>query len=422
MMEEVVELGHRHRAPPSTGYTVAGKTGTAQIPDPSHLGYIPGAYVGTFAGFAPAENPVLSAIVVLDHPTPIYGGTVAAPVFSPIMAYALHRYGIPTTPAAHHLGLELGRRRHRSHRRAGRSDPEDRRWIRIVVPHGTAPAGRARRTSPRADDRLIHDVDVIGRARRPAVHRGPAVDFDSRRVGPGRCSAAFPATHTDGHRHAAEAVAGGAVALCASASLDLDVTQVRVAAGQVRPAMAQVAATFFGHPSRALTMVGVTGTNGKTTVTHLVAVDPRASRARPPGSSARSTGPAPPRRPRSPGPAGRACARRRGRRARGHGGVLPRAGPAPGRRHRLRRGRLHQPEPRPPRPPRHHGGVLRRQGLAVRPRSEPGWRWSTWTTPGAAALAERPGSAAWWSGAPVGRHRHRPRLGPSSFTLAGSAG
>jgi cell division protein FtsI (penicillin-binding protein 3) len=82
------------------GYTVAGKTGTAQIPDPSHLGYIPGAYVGSFAGFAPAEHPVLSAVVVLDHPTPIYGGAVAAPVFSTIMAYALHHYGIPTTAAA----------------------------------------------------------------------------------------------------------------------------------------------------------------------------------------------------------------------------------------------------------------------------------------------------------------------------------
>jgi hypothetical protein len=43
---------------------------------------------------------VLSAVVVLDHPTPIYGGAVAAPVFSTIMGYALHHYGIPTTAAA----------------------------------------------------------------------------------------------------------------------------------------------------------------------------------------------------------------------------------------------------------------------------------------------------------------------------------
>ncbi len=93
MLEGVVASGTGTSAA-IDGYTVAGKTGTAQIPDPNHLGYISGAYVGSFAGFAPAENPVLSAVVVLDHPTPIYGGAVAAPVFSTIMAYALHHYGI----------------------------------------------------------------------------------------------------------------------------------------------------------------------------------------------------------------------------------------------------------------------------------------------------------------------------------------
>jgi len=99
MMEAVVSSGTGTSAA-IDGYTVAGKTGTAQIPSPDHLGYVPGAYVGTFAGFAPAQDPVLSAIVVLDHPTPIYGGAVAAPVFSTIMAYALHHFGIPTTAAA----------------------------------------------------------------------------------------------------------------------------------------------------------------------------------------------------------------------------------------------------------------------------------------------------------------------------------
>ncbi|HXX91957.1 MAG TPA: penicillin-binding protein 2 [Acidimicrobiales bacterium] len=97
MMEQVVQDGTAVAAG-IPGYTVAGKTGTAQIPDPTHLGYIPGAYMATFAGFAPAEHPVLSAIVVLDRPTPIFGGLVAAPVFSQVMRYALHRYGVPTSP------------------------------------------------------------------------------------------------------------------------------------------------------------------------------------------------------------------------------------------------------------------------------------------------------------------------------------
>jgi cell division protein FtsI (penicillin-binding protein 3) len=56
--------------------------------------------MATFVGLAPAKHPVFSAIVVLDHPTPIFGGTVAAPVFSQIMSYALHHYDIPTTPGA----------------------------------------------------------------------------------------------------------------------------------------------------------------------------------------------------------------------------------------------------------------------------------------------------------------------------------
>jgi cell division protein FtsI (penicillin-binding protein 3) len=99
MLEGVV-TGGTGTAAAIDGYTVAGKTGTAQIPDPSHLGYISGAFYGSFVGFAPAQNPVLSAVVVLDRPTPIYGGAVAAPVFSTIMEYALHHYGIPTNAAA----------------------------------------------------------------------------------------------------------------------------------------------------------------------------------------------------------------------------------------------------------------------------------------------------------------------------------
>jgi cell division protein FtsI (penicillin-binding protein 3) len=99
MLEQVVASGTGTSAT-VPGYTVAGKTGTAQIPTAGHDSYIPGAYMATFVGFAPATNPTLSMIVVLNRPTPIFGGTVAAPVFSQIMSYALHRYDIPTTPGA----------------------------------------------------------------------------------------------------------------------------------------------------------------------------------------------------------------------------------------------------------------------------------------------------------------------------------
>lgn len=82
------------------GYLVAGKTGTAQIPSTTGPGYTPGAWMGTFVGFVPAQAPRLTAVVVLDHPEPIYGGLVAAPVFSRIMQYALRHFDIPPPTVA----------------------------------------------------------------------------------------------------------------------------------------------------------------------------------------------------------------------------------------------------------------------------------------------------------------------------------
>lgn len=98
MLQDVVTSGTGAKGA-IPGYVVAGKTGTSQIPDISIAGYVAGAYNATFVGFAPANNPVLSAVVVLQRPTPdYYGGDVSAPVFAKIMSYALHRYGVPTTP------------------------------------------------------------------------------------------------------------------------------------------------------------------------------------------------------------------------------------------------------------------------------------------------------------------------------------
>jgi len=97
MLVRVVAGGTGTQAAVS-GYTIAGKTGTAQIPYAGRPAYIPGAYNATFVGFAPAEHPVLSMIVVIQRPTPvIYGGSVSAPVFARVMGYALHRYGVPTS-------------------------------------------------------------------------------------------------------------------------------------------------------------------------------------------------------------------------------------------------------------------------------------------------------------------------------------
>ena len=97
MLREVVANGTGIEAA-VPGYKVAGKTGTSQIPTPGQASYVDGAYNATFVGFAPADHPVLSALVVLQRPVGSYfGGAVAAPVFSKIMSYALHRYGVPTS-------------------------------------------------------------------------------------------------------------------------------------------------------------------------------------------------------------------------------------------------------------------------------------------------------------------------------------
>jgi len=76
------------------GYAVAGKTGTAQQPETNGVGYVPGDWNASFVGFVPAQAPELSGIVVLNHPKPIYGGIVAAPVFARIMGYALSHFDV----------------------------------------------------------------------------------------------------------------------------------------------------------------------------------------------------------------------------------------------------------------------------------------------------------------------------------------
>ena len=78
---------------------VAGKTGTARKPAVGRRGYIDGAYVSSFAGFVPSERPALTAMVILDEPTPIYGGVVAAPVFARIAQYGLREFKIAPPPA-----------------------------------------------------------------------------------------------------------------------------------------------------------------------------------------------------------------------------------------------------------------------------------------------------------------------------------
>lgn len=76
------------------GVPVAGKTGTAQKILKSRKGYSHSNFVGSFVGFAPADDPLLAMVIVIDDPRPLYyGGTVAAPLFSEVMEAALAHLG-----------------------------------------------------------------------------------------------------------------------------------------------------------------------------------------------------------------------------------------------------------------------------------------------------------------------------------------
>jgi UDP-N-acetylmuramoyl-L-alanyl-D-glutamate--2,6-diaminopimelate ligase len=92
--------------------------------------------------------------------------------------------------------------------------------------------------------------------------------YDSRRAGPGSLFFCVSGLRSDGHDHAPAAVAAGAVALVVERPLGLGVPEVVV--GDARAAMAPLAARFNGDPSRRLRVIGVTGTNGKTTTAFLV--------------------------------------------------------------------------------------------------------------------------------------------------------
>ncbi len=126
-------------------------------------------------------------------------------------------------------------------------DPEDvtiGRLAEIVAPH--------------------QEVTLIGD---PLV---PVTDLhhDSRRIEPGSAFVAVKGAASDGHDFIAAAISRGAVALIVEHQVQIDIPQLIVES--TRPLMGLLAAEVHGHPSSSMTVIGVTGTNGKTTVTHMV--------------------------------------------------------------------------------------------------------------------------------------------------------
>lgn len=92
--------------------------------------------------------------------------------------------------------------------------------------------------------------------------------YNSRKVEKGDVFCCVVGTFADGHKYAAQAVEAGAAALVVERQLDLDVPQILVE--NTRIAMAEMAAAYYGNPADEMVMVGITGTNGKTSTSYML--------------------------------------------------------------------------------------------------------------------------------------------------------
>ena len=113
---------------------------------------------------------------------------------------------------------------------------------------------------------VIAPVQVVG----IPVGEVTSLAYDSRRVTPGALFFAVPGVHVDGHEFVGEAITGGAVGVVVEREV-AGVSVPQLVADNSRHALADAADHWFGRPSERLTVVGVTGTDGKSTVTALAA-------------------------------------------------------------------------------------------------------------------------------------------------------
>jgi cell division protein FtsI (penicillin-binding protein 3) len=110
MLESVTQPGGTGVKAAIPGYRIAGKTGTAQQPDPAHGGaYSSWMNWDTFAGVAPADDPQFVVAIMVDNPAHgVEGGDVAAPLFNQIASYELEHAHIPPTGSpSKHVPLQV---------------------------------------------------------------------------------------------------------------------------------------------------------------------------------------------------------------------------------------------------------------------------------------------------------------------------
>ena len=125
--------------------------------------------------------------------------------------------------------------------------------------------------------RLLEDLDCTLVQGRSDIEVN-AICCDSRSVTPGCVFVCLPGQHTDGRRFAHAAAAAGAAVLVFEDTLpnfefprSCSPALVQAEPGKARRALALMAARLYGYPARRMTMIGITGTKGKTTTAHLLA-------------------------------------------------------------------------------------------------------------------------------------------------------
>ena len=112
----------------------------------------------------------------------------------------------------------------------------------------------------------LNYIDLIGTDGFVAEING--ISYNSKKTKPNDMFICLTGEHVDGHEYAEEAVQNGACICIVERQLNLDVPQIVVS--DTQEAIAQISDLFYSSPSKKLNLIGVTGTNGKTTVTHLI--------------------------------------------------------------------------------------------------------------------------------------------------------
>lgn len=114
---------------------------------------------------------------------------------------------------------------------------------------------------------LVKNIHYIGA---PDEREIFAISYDSRKVKSGTLFVAIAGMQADGHDYIPQAIENGAVAILSNGRSPKIKTVPILQVRNPRLAMSQISAQFYGNPSKTMNVVGVTGTNGKTSITHIM--------------------------------------------------------------------------------------------------------------------------------------------------------